>query len=67
MPLNGKDVTCSKGDQSSARWTQNNCHGLSCEPWDNDNVVRVTHAFHSFMVFCRILFVERILLKWNQA
>ena len=54
MPLKGtelfnKDGTCSRGDQGSAHWTQNNCHGLSCDTWDNDNVVRVTHAFQSFM------------------
>ena len=72
MPLKGtelfnKDGTCSKGDQSSARWTQNNCHGLSWDPWDNDNVMSVTQAFQLLMGFCRSLFVEKIFLKGNQA
>ena len=62
-----KNSTCSKRDKNSARWTQNNCHGLSWDPWDNDNVVRVTHAFQSFMGFCRSLFIERIFLNGNQA
>ena len=57
--LFNNDGTCSNGDQSSASWTQNNCNGLSLDSWDHDNVVRVTHAFQSFMGFCRILFVER--------
>ena len=54
MPLKGMELfnkygSGSNGEQSSARWTQNNCHGISCDPWGNDNVVRVTQALQSFM------------------
>ena len=65
MPLTGIELFnkrngCNMADHASARWTQHCCHGLTWDPWEYDNVWRVSQAFKAFMGFCRNLGVGRI-------
>ena len=54
-------------DHVSGGLTQNNCRGLTRDPWDNANVWRISQAFKAFVWFCRNLAVAMIFLKGNQA
>ena len=43
MPMTGleffsKRNGCNTADHAGARLTQHCCHGLTCDPWDNENV-----------------------------
>ena len=72
MPLTGVNFfnmknVCNTADHASNRWTQHCCHGLTWDPWDNENVWRVLQVFSAFMGFCRNLGVAMSFLKGNKA
>ena len=72
MPLTRSELydkvnDCSKGDRQGAAYCSNNVHFLPYNPRDLRSAFAAITAFKRFIEFCRSVWAQKILAKWNAA